>query len=189
TQFDFDTTVRLQDNISRRFDGSFSFLSLIGNFEFTSFFLIILIILTAVLRRKIFSFKQWLWGGLVFFFYGILHIIELYGKTFVEHLPPPHFLLRTEKIGDFPQFYVRSEYSYPSGHAARAAFLSIIIMFLLARNRKLTPVTKFILIGFLFLYDFLMIVSRVYLGEHWSTDVIGGSLLGAGLSILGLVLL
>ncbi len=46
TQFDFDTTVKLQDNISRNFDTPFSYLSLIGSFEIaTAFLLLILIIL------------------------------------------------------------------------------------------------------------------------------------------------
>ena len=49
TQFDFDTTVRLQDNISRRFDEPFSVFSDIGSFEPVLVFLILILIL----RRKI----------------------------------------------------------------------------------------------------------------------------------------
>src|SRR3989344_9239872 len=116
TQFDFNTTVRLQDNIPRRFDEPFSIFSEVGKFEP----MIILLIIILVLRRK-------LWGIAAFGFFGLLHIIELYGKMFVEHLPPPEFMLRAKHLVDFPQFHIRSEFSYPSGHSARAAFLTVIL--------------------------------------------------------------
>src|SRR3989344_3980659 len=100
-QFDFNTTVRLQDNISRRFDELFSVFSDIGNFEP----MLILLIVILVVRRK-------LWGIIAFGLFGLFHIIELYGKTFVDHLPPPEFMLRTKHLIEFPMFHVRSEYSY-----------------------------------------------------------------------------
>src|SRR3989344_5836309 len=105
SQFDFDTTVRLQDNIARRFDASFSFLSDIGAFE------------------------------IMLGFFGLFHLIELYGKLFVDHLPPPEFMLRTERILNFPQYHIRLENSYPSGHAGRAAFLTILIGLLVWRSK------------------------------------------------------
>jgi len=178
TRFDFDTTVRLQDNISRRFDEWLSIFSDIGNFEPILVFLILILII----RRKI-------WGIMTFGFFGLLHVIELFGKLSVDHLPPPQFMLRVKHLIDFPQFHVRSEFSYPSGHSARAAFITVLLGVITVRSEKLSNTQKMVIISILALYDILMFISRIYLGEHWASDVMGGALLGIALGLLGAFLI
>ena len=174
-KFDFNSTVRLQDHLSRKFDGIFSFLSDIGVFEVM---LAVLLLILIPLRK--------IQGIIVLGFFGLFHLIEMYGKFFVDHLPPPQFMLRTEKIMNFPQFYIRTENSYPSGHAGRAAFIGLFIAVITWRSKKISKTHKYLILGLLTVYDITMFVSRVYLGEHWATDVIGGVLLGASLVILSL---
>lgn len=91
------------------------------------------------------------------------------------HLPAPPMPKGIARLQDFaPLIDSGSPYPYPSGHALRTTFL-LGALCLLWRNRTIWTVCAIFFVG--------MATSRVYLGVHWASDVVGGALLGlAGLA-------
>lgn len=181
TRFDFDMTVRIQNAIPRRLDPFLSLFSILGSFEVT---LGILLIITAVSFFK----KKYL-ALLLIPAFGFMHIVEIIGKRFLDHPATPFMFHRYALDVIFPSSYVQPGGSYPSGHAMRTAYLTVLFFYLIWRTKKInTPIKIFLSCVLLGFYG-VMMVSRVSLGEHWTTDVIGGSLLGAAFAMFSLILI
>ncbi len=95
-------------------------------------------------------------------------VIEALLKTVVAQPPLPPERFRTVEL--LPSLHVPFAFSFPSGHVARATFL--------LRVANGIP-TWVVVLGVV-----LMVVTRVYLAEHWLSDTIGGLVLGLGVANL-----
>ncbi len=164
--FDFWATKSLQTIVPRILDVPLSVFSLLGSFEVTVVFVIALTFLA--LKR----------GGIIpylFILFGFLNVFELMGKIWLFHPNPPHNFFRYDIPFNFPSVYVQTGYSYPSGHVSRTLFLMVALI-VFFRKRALTI--------FCFSFAVIMILSRVYLGEHWASDTIGGLFLGGAMGLI-----
>jgi len=92
-------------------------------------------------------------------------------KNFFERNRPP---VERQEI------YVpeKTDFAYPSGHASIVAAGAVILIILYRREKEL------IFSIALAFEAALVCLSRIYVGDHYFLDVIGGVLLGAGISFL-----
>lgn len=180
-QFDFDTTVKLQDHLPRKYDQFFSYFSLLGSVEVT----VGICLLFAFL-----ALLKWKWM-VILGWSTILPatLAEVFGKLVLFHPGPPVFFHRSLLPTSLPSFYVHTNFSYPSGHMTRTIFIITILVCILFFGLRGKLFLKTVLIFGLLSFAILMALTRIYLGEHWFSDVLGGALLGVGFGLLASILI
>lgn len=136
------------------------FFSTVGGIELTT--AVLLVLLAAVF----FSGRRTLAGRILIAFLAT-SAVEIAMKLWLPQVPLPDTFSRSE--GHTPIVGIEYPYPYPSGHMLRATIL-LGTIFVLWKNRIGRGLLSIILIG--------MALSRVYMGVHWASDVIGGALLG-----------
>jgi membrane-associated phospholipid phosphatase len=131
------------------------------------FLLIVVVIAGSVLRRRTGSWRPLL--ILVAIAVGGVTIEKVLKLMIARPRPPITWMVVFE-----------SGWSFPSGHATRSAAVYGGVACVTARLRAFGQRTQMILCGLAVVLSFLVGISRVYLGVHWPTDVVGGWILAAG---------
>lgn len=147
------------------FDHAMVFITSMGNIGLLTG----LVLLTAI---YLLITKQYLalWHWLAAFTFPLM-LVELLQHFYALPRPPGLAML--------------DGYAYPSGHATMATATYGFLAILLARN--VWPPYRLVIYIFASLLITLIAFSRLYLGAHWLTDVIGGILLGlAWTALLGI---
>ncbi|MBE7075660.1 MAG: phosphatase PAP2 family protein [Clostridiales bacterium] len=153
------------------FDTAFQIISVIGS---------AVGVIALCLFFLIFKKKLCFW---YLFSYGFVYLAVSTIKSLVER-PRPFFVVDTiANIGD-----AVTEFSFPSGHAACATAIAIFLGYFLFMAFKQKPIRICTVISCV-LFVGLVCLSRMYLGKHFLTDVIGGVVVSALICFLGILLM
>jgi len=173
--FDLETLLALQGTLPRVLDVPFSLFTLLGSAE-----------LTVALVFAIAFFAQRSRRLPLILSLGLATLIEFIGKTVINQPTTPDYLVRYVSLVPLASGIINPGFSFPSGHAIRTTFIVVVLAPMIA-NSRLRRATKIALYVLLLAIELVMLVSRVYLAEHWTTDVIGGALLGAAFGLVALI--
>ena len=174
--FDEMVTQSVQHFGFKQLDYFMYFFTLFGSIEFSSF---------ALLLVSWYLYRKYEWPGvfIYLFFFMALSGIEFIWKYIVTYTGPgPEF---DRNPLHWALIVFRTPYSFPSGHTFRSVFLLGVWYHRL--NQKYIPAC-----GNLLFQKAIIVatvvgvgVSRIYLGDHWLSDVVGGFLLAAiGLALV-----
>ncbi len=85
------------------------------------------------------------------------------------------------------RWMVEKSTSFPSGHSMTATYFYVILAYFCYRSCRPDTKTRFWILFFSYLTIFLVGFSRIILGVHYFTDVIGGFSLGFSLAMLSII--
>lgn len=93
--------------------------------------------------------------------------------VFVDWLKATYAVIRPEG-----GLLTSSSHSFPSGHASGTAAIALFFAYVAIRNR----VRPVVFTAGAIVLTFMVGLSRVYLDEHWGSDVVGGWMVGTALA-------
>lgn len=177
TQLDFNMTVRIQDKVPTGLSDVFHLFSAVGHVGTMS--VILFLGLLFLLKNKIGTV-------IVLFLFYAGQGGEFFLKKVLLHPGPPFQFHRVGSGTFFDKDYVVPGSSYPSGHSFRAMFMAVVLIYLIYKKYGWSTATVVTSAGLAGLAICIM-AAKVILGEHWTTDIIGGALLGAATAFFALL--
>lgn len=103
--------------------------------------------------------------------------VQLVLKAIISR--PRPYLVYPEIINILPA----SNSSFPSGHSI-TCMMAVIMLFVIIKNSNLTKNKKIILNSLLGLMLVLCMINRMYLGQHYITDVLGAYIIALVIGIV-----
>lgn len=167
--FDFAAGLAVLPMASERLDVLSSALSIAFSGEFSLLYAIVFALLLWWRRYGLWSLAP--------FAFLAPNVLEVLMKATVNQPAVPPELHRSVF---YPLASVQLSGTFPSGHSMRGAFLCTFLAALLGPRgnwRRGAALSLALLAG-------LIAFTRVYLGDHWLSDVIGGLLLGVSTAAL-----
>ncbi len=135
------------------------------------YFAVALVVIMGIIWK--FKSKTWFLAGTLGFAY-VLHIII---KIIVERPRPDQTLW----------WAYESSSSFPSGHTNTATCMFVLLIFFIIISPYLKIWVKSLLTTLCCLAIVFVPLSRIILGVHYFSDVIGGVLLGGFCAVLGMI--
>ena len=173
--FDLMVTQWIQQWASEPLDIVLYFFTILGSIEFSCFALLVICW---------YFYRKYQWPGvfLYLFFFMLLSGVEFLWKYIVAYTGPgPEF---DRNPFHWALIAVRAPYAFPSGHTFRSIFL-LGIWYQRLHSKFLPQKERIRLHKLVILFlAFGIVYRRIYLGDHWMSDVFGRCLL----AVLGLLL-
>lgn len=136
----------------------------------------------------LFMYKKYKWKGVLVFALGVVACIALADmisfrliKNTVERYRPSHNLEIQNQLHYFMQsngeHYRGGLYGFVSSHASNFFALCVLTIILFRKDFKWLSYTMVFV-------TLLVVYSRVYLGVHYPSDIVGGAILGSSIGFL-----
>ncbi len=163
----------VRSNSSHTLDKIFLVLTFLGSTKFIVFLVLLFFILFLILKK---NNKAYTVAGVLIISTLVNNIIKL-----IIRRDRPEALLLLNLVKE-------KSFSFPSGHTMASVSLYFLLIYFINKS-NVNKWIKIVLSILLSILPILVMISRIYLGAHFATDVIGGLLISLSLLLFEISLL